>query len=572
MPFKQNNPGCKCCFDDCLIDITGWNQVSGIWTITNSNKNLETGNTNALIVTTNEHPEGKSTHVVEVFVRGEDDGDILRVVVAYADSNNYLFAEVEVGATCGYLRLWQMTGGLAFQLGDDVPILDLAPAEDHAIKVCYDGENLTAILTGKASYLRPVTATGEYVGVATGAIITLATFKNFRWWIHYDDGGHYGEPNDCPLCKLPCTIYTDGFNRSDLGCTWSSQPVNWNIVSSILVAESSVNIQCLVPHPVEGGSQYVSVSCSGESDGDKVLVIVDYDDDTGNYHYAELEVGTNAKLSLYRYEGGSGTLLETKNITAAVGTRYTITVCIADAYFSASIGTDMVIADSGAFGGNYTGIGADLTASSSVSFYSFLFSRLYFGTGGDEDCPRCYQSITECEECQDGDIASYILVKFDFANMTRDPPCPDDPDPACNCTSSFSMIMGPAVGAPTCYWRAREIDGNVPFPMCDQWPEPDPRHNEGIITVTVARSALVLTWRQIIYFDGVGSFFYTYVTWRWRKVFQEADLTPDGYVDCLNLDFTLDSWDWSVNNNEPYVSQTCPTCNHEGTTVRVIAV
>jgi len=212
MPFKSTSPGCPCCEDDCLIPITGaetWAVGGGsVWDTSNLALITVSSGTSALLTFFPEHPEGKSTHVVEVQVKGEDDGDILQVVVTFNSvTTDYLYAELEVGTTGGYLRLFQVTGGSAFQLGDEVQIADLAPDEFHTVKVCYDGDVLTAIVNSDSTYWRTVTATGTYVGIATGAITKQATFKDFQWWIHYDDGGYYGEPNDCPRCTG--TIFTD---------------------------------------------------------------------------------------------------------------------------------------------------------------------------------------------------------------------------------------------------------------------------------------------------------------------------------------------------------------------------
>jgi hypothetical protein len=216
MSFRARQPGCPCCEDDCLIPITGaegW-AVGGGSIVAFSSLDLITVSPGTASLTTffPEHPEGKSTHVVEVQVKGEDDGDILQVIVTFdLLTQDRLYAEIEVGTTGGYLRLFQVTGGSAFQLGDDVEIDDLEPGKFHTVKVCYDGDVLMAIVNTYHHYARPVTTTGTYVGIATGAITTQATFKDFQWWIHYDDGGYYGEPNDCPRCDLDvdCTFCLD---------------------------------------------------------------------------------------------------------------------------------------------------------------------------------------------------------------------------------------------------------------------------------------------------------------------------------------------------------------------------
>ena len=204
MAIRKHNPGCPCCEDDCRIAIAGWNQVAGTWTI--DGDNLETASSSALAVTTNEHPDELSTHYVSVKVKGDDDGDILRVVVAYADADNYLYAELEVGTADGILRLFQVTGGSAFQLGVDVTVTGAKSGELHTVRVCYDGEYLIVNVVGKEVYMQAVTATGTYVGLATGAIDTLTTFEDFEWHIHYD------APNNCPQClqNVPCSRCEEG--------------------------------------------------------------------------------------------------------------------------------------------------------------------------------------------------------------------------------------------------------------------------------------------------------------------------------------------------------------------------
>ena len=198
----------RCCDDDCRIDITGWEQYAGFWNFTNF-ASITTDESHVVLQAEPTHPEAKSTHYVSVSVKGDSDGDVLRVVVAFDTIQDYLYAELEVGTTNGILRLFQVTGGSAFQLGDDVTVTGAKSGELHDMTVCYDGEVLTAIVNSTTSYAQLATATGTYVGMATGAITTLATFSSFKWYIHYDDGGYYDEPNNCPRCAAICSACKD---------------------------------------------------------------------------------------------------------------------------------------------------------------------------------------------------------------------------------------------------------------------------------------------------------------------------------------------------------------------------
>jgi len=210
MPWKKHSPGCPCC-DDCQIDIDGWTQVSGTWTV--DGDNLDTEDSNALAVTTNDHPEDKDTHYLSAIINGENDGDCLRLVVAYEDSNNYLYGEVEVGATQGIFRLFQVTGGSHFQLGLDSIAGGLKTGNDLTIRVCYRDDGLmiiqkysrtsSTIESRYQAFAESPAPSGKKVGVATGSIdaSSTATFSSVLWYIHKEEADSYSEGNDCPECR-----------------------------------------------------------------------------------------------------------------------------------------------------------------------------------------------------------------------------------------------------------------------------------------------------------------------------------------------------------------------------------
>ena len=210
MSFRARQPGRPCCDDDCRIDIAGWNQVAGTWAITGDN--LETANSNALAVTSNEHPEAKSTHYLSAIINGENAGDIFRFVVAYSDANNYLYGEVETDTTEGTFRLFQVTGGSHFQLGLDSSHPSLKVGDDLTIRVCFRDDGLLTIQkysrtlsTIQTRYMAFVegTVTGKRVGFATGALhaSSTAAFTSIQWQIHKEEEGYYTEGNDCPECR-----------------------------------------------------------------------------------------------------------------------------------------------------------------------------------------------------------------------------------------------------------------------------------------------------------------------------------------------------------------------------------
>jgi hypothetical protein len=193
-----------CCKDDCRIEITGWEQVTGDWTPTLGGWITE--DSDALLVATNEHPAEKSRHVVIASLLGLHDGDVLRLVVAYRDSDNYLFGEVEFDSAGGYVRLFRVANGSMSQISQTLEVADLPSGFGRRFQVCYDGSVLIArISTSDAikSLHTAVTFSGTRVGIATGGIHQTAAFTSIRWYDHYSDGGYYEEPNNCPRCEHP---------------------------------------------------------------------------------------------------------------------------------------------------------------------------------------------------------------------------------------------------------------------------------------------------------------------------------------------------------------------------------
>jgi hypothetical protein len=422
MPWKANNPGCPCCEDDCRIDIAAWNQVAGTWTI--DGDNLETASSNALAVTTNEHPEGKSTHVLIARIRGEDDGDKLRLLVAYEDSDNYLVGEIEVGDDCGYLRLFQREDGTETQLGEDVPVLDLAPGEAHLVRLCYDGAEFHIRLPGKQDgatlyvphlFKRDVTASGLRVGMATGTIATKAEFTDVQWFIHFHAGGPYEEPNNCPECTISCTIYADAWNRADnedLGCTWSGG-TDAEIASETLLVENSGSAIANVHNPLGNAATTFNVAgATLNAAGEKIGAIIDYKDGN-NYHYAEFQAGSGsvlAVLRLFKVTGGTATLLQTGSFVGIAPGTFNLSVCMVGSLIQATFNVanapspQGISASTTAHGGSQAGFAWDVTGERTITRVSYSHHALSV-----PNCSRCV-FFGDCVACDEGEAPSHFKV------------------------------------------------------------------------------------------------------------------------------------------------------------------
>mgnify|MGYP000887160761 FL=1 len=64
---------------------------------------------------------------IVVLVKGDDDDDEPRGLVAIVDDDNYLFAQLTVDGACGNLKLFQRSGGTNTQLGSSIPIATAVP-------------------------------------------------------------------------------------------------------------------------------------------------------------------------------------------------------------------------------------------------------------------------------------------------------------------------------------------------------------------------------------------------------------------------------------------------------------
>lgn len=408
MPFKKNSPGCPCC-ESCEIAISGWNQVAGTWTA--SSGSVSTEDSNSLVVTTNEH--SGSTHYIEALVQGDEDGDVVRLIVTYEDADNYLFGEIEFGDDCGYVRLYKRVSGTNTQLGVDVPSVNLQPGETHEVHLCYDGELLTIVVIDNVAYSQAVTETGTRVGVATGNIEATGAGRvtEFEWWIHNDQ-----DNTNCPYCVLPCRIFADTFNRSnstDLGCVWNEVSGGWQISSNKLACTSVGTLICTVPQSTDdtdGGHYALTVFSTGFfSTGHKVRLIADASSDGSAYYGVEVEVLSN-KIRLYK----SGTLLVERELpTIGTGETITLELCVYANYIvgicsrSGSAIGSVAIADD-RLNNRYSGL--ITSGGTTPTFTSFIFERTSRPNTLD-DCVDC-QSSSDCGDCKDDVSPQYMKVVF----------------------------------------------------------------------------------------------------------------------------------------------------------------
>jgi len=115
----------------------GWTEVAGDWSI--ASNTLAVSSTGALAVGTKTY---NGSALVAVFVTGVSSGDKFRLILGYADTDNYLYAEFTVGsAGTGYIKIVSRAGGSDTVLREMDPHATNFAAAGSYMSFCYDKEN-----------------------------------------------------------------------------------------------------------------------------------------------------------------------------------------------------------------------------------------------------------------------------------------------------------------------------------------------------------------------------------------------------------------------------------------------
>lgn len=385
-----------------------WVEQSGDWEI--SSNRLIVSDSDALLNNTTAQPISDEQMRHKATIRATADGDQLRVIVAYLDTNNYLYAQFEFDSTCGELTLWEVISGTHTQIGDTIPVRGDWLDADHILSVCYDSGpccpdesddsaafgadgcigTLRAIFnnTHIASAFDVAAPTGGYyVGLGTGTLTGTATFDDVTAY-------RIEEEANC-RCRLPnCFIMYDGFDRSALGCEWSTLSGTPSIVSNALELDSGDSVLSLRPTPRCAGSYKVTVEAVLDSSGDSYRIIFDYED-SDNYHYVEITGGNSptGNIAIVERVGGTETTLHSDSEDIALS--HTAAVCFTDGLLiDVNIGAITVEQEASAVFGRYAGLSG---TGGTATFGSFTYEL----THSDDD-PLCDDCVTYTSICSDG--------------------------------------------------------------------------------------------------------------------------------------------------------------------------
>lgn len=208
-----------------------WEEVSGDAEIVTKTffftpeKRLKINSANALIIGVPENSDSTYTaHVTlrEVFM--PNNGDTIKIIVGYANSNNYLVGEVErVTADEWYLRLYEVNDGNETLLNSSEVITDAlstdsAPGGTGSVfTVCYSDGKLTGVVhEGNFGGVYGISAEvdvetisvhqyGLRAGVGTrtlgGSFVSIGEYA-YRYH-------NSSERSDCPLCVAGCKFCLD---------------------------------------------------------------------------------------------------------------------------------------------------------------------------------------------------------------------------------------------------------------------------------------------------------------------------------------------------------------------------
>lgn len=148
-----------------------WNEVSGNWEIV-SNK-LQIASTDAIVINDNICPSQFVERVAYDNVRFGATGDIVRLIIAWTDNNNYVYAQITAGTNAH--TIVQRSGGI------DTTLVTTSPRTINALsnqdmEICVRngrvsvgaGTNVVMVSIGTS-----IVAT-EYAGLGTGATLTAA--------------------------------------------------------------------------------------------------------------------------------------------------------------------------------------------------------------------------------------------------------------------------------------------------------------------------------------------------------------------------------------------------------------
>lgn len=395
-------PNCGCA--QCSIATDNFNRsdstsLGSSWTEVLTDAEISSNallltNARALVVHTTNHPDavagvGGNSRISVVVTPNTGGGDIeSRVIVAYEDSDNYLFAAYFEGDTeCPWFRLGKRDGGSESWLTEERPLDTLSTS--RTMYVCWEHGTLLSAHIGNGAgwpdkvYLEAEVTNGpegDQVGLEFSAGAGSVKFDDFDWQRHKSDS-----QTTCPECLAPCLVFEDASPSDD--CHWDDE-------SGILVGNHF--------NPQNDLGTRIEVTATPDTSTSTIYLYVDWVDANNHHRISLVSNGTNGTLQIHRVAGGTPTQVGTTlNVTGYTGGEVTIQVCITPptSIIATVLGFQRAVV-SNHHGGIYWGLGG------SATFENFAAYSLA------EECDDCDQILSSCNTCESGTVPSVIAVKF----------------------------------------------------------------------------------------------------------------------------------------------------------------
>lgn len=189
----------------------GWTEDAGSWSVTSNA--VTTGSASAILRSNTLQSSGTAAMKVAASLTSSASNDLVRIIVAYADSTHYHFAEIKIGAS-GYLKLFIKSGaGAPTELASTTGAV-VGASTPTTVTVCIS-QNLTSIgATVGTFYAHASTsfpASADAFGLGTGGTVTGT--------VTFDDVVAESTIEGCELCATSqrCTACTgSGANVAEL--------------------------------------------------------------------------------------------------------------------------------------------------------------------------------------------------------------------------------------------------------------------------------------------------------------------------------------------------------------------
>ena len=237
----------------------------------------------------------------------------------------------------------------------------------------------------RSEYTLDLTGMGKLTGLASGVIqggshIEIAKFQ-------------IDECKDCDICR-------DQFTREDntdidigSACGWVEDAGSWEIASNELKCTSpNARVRSKTEAFSGTGTVTASVDCVGNNINDQLRLILKLKNASAtDFWYAQLTIGTNKTLAIYKVINSVTTLVVSTTITTVAGSTYRLTFCYGNGqvYAHESVTDVTAVTNSGS---NITdqlaaGLGTG-TIAAPVTFNNFTYSYGY-DTVKHPNCNRC---------------------------------------------------------------------------------------------------------------------------------------------------------------------------------------